>query len=177
MEEKWEDINGYEGLYQISTNSVIRSYPRTWYSGKNNCVVKSHNGCILKQSKAKGYLVVTLCKDGKEKNVKVHVLLATAFKENPNKYQLVRHLNDIKTDNRLENLCWGTEQDNADDRVKNGNSLKNGNNPNSILVIDTSTGIFYDTIKEAAESRNLPPKTLAIRLSGGLKNNTPFRYA
>lgn len=31
-----------------------------------------------------------------------------------------RHLNDIKTDNRIENLKWGTRQENVSDKIKNG---------------------------------------------------------
>ena len=39
----------------------------------------------------------------------------------------IRHLNDDKDDNRLENLAFGTSSDNMHDRVRNGihhNSIK-----------------------------------------------------
>ncbi len=42
------------------------------------------------------------------------------------------------------------------------------------MTINTETGIFYDTIKEAAESANINHRTLELRLSGKLKNKTKF---
>ena len=46
----------------------------------------------------------------------------------------------------------------------------------SKLVLDTSTGVFYNSLKEAAFTFNLNCGTLAHRLRGDLKNNTPLVY-
>ena len=53
-----------------------------------------------------GYLYVVLCKEGKMKTCYVHRLVGNAFLENPNNYPTVNHINEIKTDNRVSNLCW-----------------------------------------------------------------------
>lgn len=60
------------------------------------------------------------------KTVFIHRLLCETFIPNPNNYPLVRHLNDVKTDNRLENLSWGTRADNGSDASKNGRYDGNG---------------------------------------------------
>ena len=67
----------------------------------------------------KGYLQVVLCKDGKEYTKKMHRLIAETFIPNPKNLPHVRHLDDNPLNNSIQNLAWGTNQDNVDDRVKN----------------------------------------------------------
>lgn len=69
-----------------------------------------------------GYLryVLTKQKGSKPIGMYIHRLLALTFIPNPNNYPVVRHLNDNKRDNRLENLAWGTHADNMQDLKDNG---------------------------------------------------------
>lgn len=93
--EIWLSIEGYEELYEVSNMGRIKSL--------NYNHTKEEK--ILRQGKTKnGYLMVILCKEGKRKTFLVHRLVATAFLENPNGYRCVNHKNEIKTDNRVENL-------------------------------------------------------------------------
>jgi hypothetical protein len=46
----------------------------------------------------------------------------------------VRHLNGKQTDNRAENLRWGTPQENYDDRNMHGNQMRGERNGNSRLT-------------------------------------------
>lgn len=99
MQEIWKDIKGYENIYQISNKGNVKSlnYKQT---GREK---------ILKPSVDKdGYLFVCLCKNRKVKPFKVHRLVAEAFISNPNNYPCVNHKNEIKDNNRLENLEWCT---------------------------------------------------------------------
>ena len=95
--EEWKDIQGYEGLYQISNMGRVKSlnYRNTGKEG------------IMKLDKVKGgYLQLYLYKDGKRKHYLVHRLVATAFCENPEGYNEVNHINEDKADCRADNLEW-----------------------------------------------------------------------
>lgn len=99
MREIWKDIKDYEGLYQVSNWGRVRSLNYS-HTGKVG---------ILKPSKTKcGYLIVCLYKDGKSKWFGVHRLVASTFLENPDNLPCVNHRNEIKTDNRVENLEYCT---------------------------------------------------------------------
>ena len=59
-----------------------------------------------------GYMMINLYKNGKQKNLYVHRLLALQFIPNPENKRCVDHINGIRDDNRLENLRWVTHQEN-----------------------------------------------------------------
>ncbi len=50
-------------------------------------------------------------------------ILLTTFVRHSNPGEVCRHLNDIKTDDRLKNLAWGTYGQNLQDAIKNGRRL------------------------------------------------------
>lgn len=98
--EEWRDIKGFEG-YQISSFGRIKSLEKIDYLGHHR------KEKILKPSKTKdGYLKVALCKDGEKKSYYIHRLVGNAFLQNPYNLPLINHINEIKTDNRVENLEW-----------------------------------------------------------------------
>lgn len=195
--KEYIDIPDYEGYYQINGLGEVRSIDR-WvfhplYPNKT-CFVK---GKVLKQSiDNHGYLKVGLSKNNILRNIRVHVLLGKIFIPNPNNYPLIRHLNDKKLDNRLENLSWGSDKDNANDCVRNGthivkrgkehhwygrketwNKGKGGNEASaSKLVCDLETGIFYYGCTEAGMAKGINHNTLRAKLCGISKNNTSLIY-
>lgn len=89
--EIWKDIIGFEDLYQVSNCGVVRH--------------KKFNH-ILKPRDNRGYKVVVLCKNNKHYNKSVHRLVAGAFIPNPENLPCVNHKNEVKDDNRVENLEW-----------------------------------------------------------------------
>ena len=93
LKEKW--IENYENLYKIREDGVVIRY------------YKNHSKELRGNLSSNGYLMVTLsCVGRKPKQVALHRLLAIAFIPNPDLLSTVDHINENKTDNRLENLRW-----------------------------------------------------------------------
>ena len=143
--EIWEDIKGYEGLYQISNLGRIKSYDRYTNSSLKNNDVICRKGKILKQSDdGSGYLQIVLNKNGERKSFKVHRLVAETFIDKSNfKYMSnenikeidinkleINHINEFdKKNNCVDNLEWCTKLYNCNYGTRNQrvNSWKNGN--------------------------------------------------
>jgi len=119
----WSDIVGWEGKYKISDRGDVLSVGRVVLS-------KDHNGKptkaivdekILKNKIGKvGYPYVTFKDMDTRKTFKVHRLVATAFIPNPENKPSVNHINGIKSDNRVDNLEWCTNVENARHAVLHG---------------------------------------------------------
>ena len=105
--EIWKDIKGYEGYYQVSNLGNVRSLDRVGRTGKNL------KGRVLKQKTTKGYNMVGLYKDGKQKHKTVSRLVAKAFVNNPDKKPEVNHIDENKQNNKADNLEWVTAKENS----------------------------------------------------------------
>lgn len=112
---KWKDIPGYEGDYQVSNKGNIRSLNR---QGINRVL----EGKILKPSlnKYTGYLQIKLGRGGIWKMHRVHRLVALAFIPNPEDKSCVDHIDNCKTNNRVENLQWLTVGENNTKAYRDG---------------------------------------------------------
>ena len=93
--EIWKDIKGFDGLYQISNLGNVKSLKRKYR--KNEIFIKKHKD-------KNGYTFVALSKNNISKNFLVHRLVAQAFIPNPDNLLEINHKNEIKDDNRVENL-------------------------------------------------------------------------
>lgn len=112
MKEVWKDIEGYEGLYQVSSFGQVKMLgreKRLWHGGKTYISPK-----LLNQNLICGYKKVKLRdSDGNTKMVSVHRLVAKAFIENPNNFPQVNHKDENKHNNHVENLEWCTAKYNT----------------------------------------------------------------
>ena len=109
--ELWKDIPNYEGFYQASDLGRIKSLDHVRKNGTNEYIQK---GKILKFNKNNsGYYQVRLSKNGVAKTYRVNRLIALTFIENPLNKETVNHINGNKLDNRVKNLEWATEREQA----------------------------------------------------------------
>jgi hypothetical protein len=92
--EIWKDIEGYEGLYQVSNLGNVKSL----YTNKNLSYIKC--------GRDREYLSVSLSKDKKLKIYYIHRLVAETFIDNPNNYPYVNHKDENKQNNCVNNLEW-----------------------------------------------------------------------
>lgn len=109
MLEEWKFINGYESIYEVSSTGKIRSVDRTIKRKSGSMKVRGRllSPSLLKHPQGKGlaeYYVVTLSKNGKSNKFLVHRLVAEAFIPNVENLPQVNHINEIKEDNRVDNL-------------------------------------------------------------------------
>lgn len=87
------------------------------------------------------YIVGLLNAEGKRVNIFIHTLVLTVFRGPRPSGMQCRHLNGMSSDNRLENLVWGTPQENSDDRKRHGTSNEGSRNPASKLTIEKAREI------------------------------------
>ena len=131
--EIWRDIKGYEGLYQVSNYGKVRSLDRTTFANSRWGKVRSMNfkGRIIKQFVGKnGYMKVSLCKDGKVHSKDVHRLVYEAFIREIVEGMQVNHIDENKTNNKVENLNLLTPKENSNwgtaiERMKKTKRLRN----------------------------------------------------
>ena len=108
MTERWRAVLGF--AYEVSSIGRVRRV----------------GGKILRIKPDKdGYLIVTLSRNGKRHDRKVHQLVCSAFNQpRPSKKHEVRHLDGIRSHNTPSNLKWGRPKHNASDRDRHGHTVR-----------------------------------------------------
>ena len=128
QKEAWKDIEGYEGLYQISNFGNVKSLEK-YVNHSSGCGTRTVNERILKPSfNSKGYLIVGLFINGKQKKRTIHQLVAVAFKNHiPNGHILVVNHKDFnKLNNRVKNLEIVTQRENTNQKHLKSSSIYTG---------------------------------------------------
>lgn len=109
INEKWADIEGYEGIYQVSNAGNIRKIGR-WHSGLQE-YIPCDPKCVARTGNGHGYMIVCLSKHGR-KNHYVHRLVADAFIPNSKNKPEVNHIDSNRHNNMVDNLEWCTRKEN-----------------------------------------------------------------
>ena len=107
MTEIWRDIEGYQGLYQISNKGHAKSLK--W--GKERILKPWIN--------SSGYYYIILCNDSVKKAFRLHRLVAETFITNPYNLPEVNHKDENKKNNCVDNLEWMRHIDNCNYGTRN----------------------------------------------------------
>lgn len=117
MQEIWKDIQGYEGLYQVSNLGRVRSLGHTIH--RTDGTTAFYRGRILTPV-GRPYLNVCLSKGPQLERPRIHRLVAEAFVPNPEGFDQVDHIDCNKKNNRADNLRWCTRSQNSQYAYANG---------------------------------------------------------
>ena len=131
MKEIWEQVVGYEGLYDVSNLGNVRSWKKRGASGDVMDEPRKMIPCVG----ANGYYLVGLRKRThkgiKRTHFGVHTLVLAAFdRPKPDKW-CARHLDGNKLNNRIDNLEWSTYSTNMMDKYDHGRMPLGENHPHS----------------------------------------------
>ena len=183
MSEEWRDIQGYEGLYQVSNLGRVRSCDRhTWAGWRGEkALVK---GRVRKPSITRqGYYQVDLLVDGHRKSLKVHRLVAIAFIPNPNNYPYINHKDENPLNNKVDNLEWCTQKYNVNygtSRQRLSKSLRNNSNAPRKATVQLSLNgevlARYSSISEAARQTGISQAMISYCCLGRYKTAKGFIF-
>lgn len=116
--ERWASVQGYEGLYEISSLGRCKGLRLETKFGNQTKVYPVR---ILKPKKRKGkYSSYILCNDGKHTTHMIHRLVALHFIQNPHSKKHVNHKDGYKWNNSIDNLEWCTSSENLEHAMTTG---------------------------------------------------------
>ena len=176
MEEIWKDVEGYEGIYQVSNLGRVKSLAR---------LIEPSNGkrpywiyeCIMSQYKeSTGYMNVKLSKNGRHKSAFVHRLVAQAFHPNPDNLREVNHKDENKTNNRVDNLEWCSTSYNVQYGTSMQRRKKTMHVP--ILCYDLNGNLVkeYESLSQACEELSLGKGNLWKALNNRIHSLGGYRW-
>ena len=117
--EQWKPVNGYEGIYEVSSHGRVRSVDRV--VTRSDGQVRRFKGKVLSAPlNPDGHPVVCLCIQRKSKVHTVHSLVAETFIGTRPEGMEVCHGDGNHTNNHVDNLRYGTRSENMLDRVRHG---------------------------------------------------------
>ena len=160
-EEIWVDLYGLEEYYQVSSHGRIWRKERVVVDKKG--ITRTYPGVLKTFEKVdfEGYYCLSYGIDGKRGRIRLHRAVALSFHgEPPEDKPLVRHLDGDKTNNREDNLEWGSVAENNADKLAHGEARTKRYCPTmrklvghmkdngvQTIVIKTKFGISSDTVR------------------------------
>lgn len=113
---EWRPIQGYEGLYDVSSDGRVRS----WSTRLEADTGGLWPALIVLGKNRSGYPTVSLWKAQVAKTRMVHQLVAAAFIGPRPRGLITLHGDGTRDNNHFTNLRYGTHYDNYMDSVKHG---------------------------------------------------------
>lgn len=164
MNEIWKDVDGYDGVYQVSNLGRVKSKDHFDCNRRNRI-----KGRILKPGiKRNGYMQVLLSDcTGKAKNHYVHKLVIEAFIGKCPKDCEVNHIDEDKSNNNVTNLEYVNHKTNISHgtailrRTKKCRKAVQQFTKNGIYIADFAstidaekeTGIWHNNISKVCKGK------------------------
>lgn len=149
--EIWKNIEGYDGIYEISDKGRVRNRNK-----------------IMSQYKNESGMYIRLYKNKKSKLHKVHRLVAKTFIENPENKKTVNHIDGNRWNNKLENLEWATISENvkhSHEYLHRDYSAYGENHKNSKTITKYNKNMeyicTYGSVNEAGRQNKIPFTNIA----------------
>lgn len=171
--EEWKNVLGYEGLYQASNYGRIK---RLNSPDKRGHILQER---ILRNvDNGKGYKTVVLHKD-KATRFYVHILVYEAFNGPIPEGMQVNHIDEDKSNNRLENLNLLNRVQNNNWGTKNERMLQNRKGKNAAKKVeqyslDGKCVSVYKSVREAARHTGFNNANISACCCGRLKTYKNF---
>lgn len=167
MSKVWKEIKGYNGVFVVSDCGDV-------YNTKTK-------NMLVGQITPKGYIRYGICLNGKRKQYMAHRLVAEAFIENPQNYPIINHKNEVKSDNRVENLEWCTigYNNNYGHKSENYHNSIVKSRAKSVKQIDIKTGNViqvFDCILKASIITGVSRRSIAQCCDNAISSAKGFKW-
>ena len=124
----------------------------------------------------RGYYAFTLYDaEGRRKHKGLHQLLAMAFIPNIHNHEVVRHLDDNKDNNSLDNLKWGTIKENIQDAIRNNVFIMPDNSKKWLVKIPNGDTIEVDNLSKFCLKNNLTKQNLHKTYKGDRNHHKNYK--
>ena len=154
--EIWKDIEGYEGLYRVSNcGRVKRIVGRGCLKEREIKWHKCHHD----------YFQVKLFKQGEQKHILVHRLVAQTFIPNPANLPQINHKDENKANNHIDNLEWCTCEHN----INYGTQITRRSKTVSQYTKDGVLLAHFKSMHEAERITGVPNGSISSACSGRSK--------
>lgn len=167
--EEWRDIEGYEGLYQVSNYGRVKS-------------LKFGKMIILKNRYCAGYWSVMLYKNGIGVPKTVHRLVAEAFIPNPQNLPCVNHKDENRSNCVSDNLEWCTYEYNSNYGTRNERNKEKLTNRTDLSKQVYQYSLDGELIKIWSSSREAKrcgflQNCISLCCRGKLKTHKGYRWS
>ena len=172
-EEIWKDIEGFEGLYQISDKGRVKSLEKT-YTDRNGATRHKDEKILNPYPNKRGYMRLQLFGEKRVEWKLVHRLVAEAFLPNPDNLPIINHKDETPFHNNVENLEYCTQKYN----VNYGTGIQRRAEKESKIVYQyTLDGQLVKIWKSIAECVKNGFKGAWLCCSGRSKTCKGFRWS
>lgn len=166
MKPEYRDINGYEGLYQISSDGKVKII---------NGLFKSKTYKKIQLNNRSRYPAILLYKNGKPRGFLIHRLVAEHFIPNPDKLPYINHKNGDKLDYSIDNLEWCTLSTNVKHAHDTGLIVYNSIGEKAKTLLKTR-GRLHVSIKDSELLRYIYESCLESGITRGVNCQPPEVY-